>query len=93
MRKTLLSLFLISGSCLSNAQNWEPALRKVSEIRRELKNLKGKADYKIYSADGRLVQGGKLDGQRINAASLIKGMYVITIKDDKTVYNTKPIKK
>lgn len=59
----------------------------------EVKNLKGKADYKIYSADGRLVQGGKLDGQRINVASLIKGMYVITITDDKTTYNTKLIKK
>ncbi len=59
----------------------------------EVKNLKGKADYKIYSADGRLVQEGKLDGQRINVASLIKGMYVITVKDDKTTYNTKLIKK
>ncbi|KAB1231290.1 reprolysin-like metallopeptidase [Chryseobacterium viscerum] len=59
----------------------------------EVKNLKGKADYKIYSADGRLVQEGKLDGQRINVASLVKGMYVITIKDDKNTYNTKLIKK
>ncbi|MDR6372096.1 hypothetical protein J2795_003246 [Chryseobacterium bernardetii] len=59
----------------------------------EVKNLKGKADYKIYSADGRLVQEGQPDGKRINVASLIKGMYVITIKDDKTTYNTKLIKK
>ncbi|REC60728.1 propanediol utilization protein [Chryseobacterium pennae] len=59
----------------------------------EVKNLKGKADYKIYSADGRLVQEGKIDGQRINVASLIKGMYVVTIKDDKNTYNTKLIKK
>lgn len=58
----------------------------------EVKNLKGKADYKIYSADGRLVQEGKIDG-KINVASLIKGMYVITIKDDKNTYNTKLIKK
>lgn len=92
MRKTLLSLFLISGFCLSNAQNWEPASQKVSDIRREVKNLKGKADYKIYSADGRLIQEGKIDG-KINVASLIKGMYVITIKDDKNTYNTKLIKK
>lgn len=59
----------------------------------EVKNLKGKADYKIYSADGRLVQAGQIDGQRINVASLIKGMYVVTIKDDKNTYNTKLIKK
>lgn len=59
----------------------------------EVKNLKGKADYKIYSADGRLVQQGQIDGQRINVASLIKGMYVVTIKDDKNTYNTKLIKK
>lgn len=59
----------------------------------EVKNLKGKADYKIYTADGRLAQEGHIDGQRINVASLIKGMYVITIKDDKNTYNTKLIKK
>lgn len=60
----------------------------------EVKNLKGKGDYKIYSADGRLIQEGKLDGQKINVASLIKGMYVLTIKDDKNnTYNTKLIKK
>jgi hypothetical protein len=59
----------------------------------EVKNLKGKADYKIYTADGRLAQEGQIDGQRINVASLIKGMYVITIKDDKNTYNTKLIKK
>ncbi|REC63204.1 propanediol utilization protein [Chryseobacterium pennae] len=59
----------------------------------EVKNLKGKADYKIYSADGRLVQEGQIDGQRINVASLIKGMYVVTIKNDQNTYNTKLIKK
>lgn len=59
----------------------------------EVKNLKGKADYKIYTADGRLAQEGQINGQRINVASLIKGMYVITIKDDKNTYNTKLIKK
>ncbi|MEF9478877.1 M12 family metallo-peptidase [Chryseobacterium sp. 1B4] len=59
----------------------------------EVKNFKGKGDYKIYSADGRLVQEGKIDGQKINVASLVKGMYVITIKDDKNTYNTKLIKK
>lgn len=59
----------------------------------EVKNLKGKADYKIYSADGRLVQEGQIDGQRINVASLIKGMYVVTIKNEQNTYNTKLIKK
>lgn len=59
----------------------------------EVTNLKGKADYNIYSADGRLVQSGKIDGKRINVASLIKGVYVITIKDDTNTYNNKLIKK
>ncbi len=58
-----------------------------------VRNLKGKADYKIYSADGRLVQSGNLDGEIINVAGLIKGIYVITIKDDNNTYNTKLIKK
>ncbi|WP_312306372.1 reprolysin-like metallopeptidase [Chryseobacterium sp.] len=59
----------------------------------EVKNLKEKADYKIYSADGRLVQEDKIDGQRINVSSLVKGVYMITIKGDKNTYNTKLIKK
>lgn len=59
----------------------------------EVKNIKGKADYKIYSADGRLVQEGTINGQRINVASLLKGMYMVTIKDDTNTYNTKLIKK
>ncbi|NML72159.1 T9SS type A sorting domain-containing protein [Chryseobacterium sp. RP-3-3] len=58
-----------------------------------VRNLKGKADYKIYSADGRLVQSGNIDNQIINVAGLTKGMYIITIKDDKNTYNTKLIKK
>lgn len=59
----------------------------------DVKNLKGKADYKIYSAEGRLVQSGRLDGQRINVASLVKGMYIITITTDSKTFNTKLIKK
>lgn len=60
----------------------------------EIKNLKGKADYSIFSADGRLVQQGQVDANnRINVASLIKGMYVITIKNDKNTYTNKLIKK
>ncbi|SHG89865.1 reprolysin-like metallopeptidase [Chryseobacterium vrystaatense] len=59
----------------------------------EVKNLKGKANYKIYSADGRLAQEGKLDGQRINVASLIKGVYVISITSETDTYSTKLIKK
>lgn len=59
----------------------------------EVKNLKGKADYKIYSADSRLVQSGKVDNQRIDVAQLIKGVYVITIKDDNKTHTTKLIKK
>ncbi|SEH49163.1 reprolysin-like metallopeptidase [Chryseobacterium culicis] len=59
----------------------------------EVKNLSSKADYKIYSAEGRLVQNGKFDGQRINIASLTKGIYIITFVDDKNTYNRKLIKK
>ncbi|WP_312992219.1 reprolysin-like metallopeptidase [Chryseobacterium flavum] len=59
----------------------------------EVRNLKGESDYKIYSADGRLVQEGKFNGERINVASLVKGMYLITIRNDKNTYNTKLIKK
>lgn len=59
----------------------------------EVKNMKGNADYKVYSADGRLVQSGKIDNQRINVSELIKGVYVITVKDETKTYTTKLIKK
>lgn len=59
----------------------------------EIKNLKDDADYSIYSADGRLVQSGKVNDQRINVASLLKGLYIITIKTESKTYSSKLIKK
>ncbi|MCW3160877.1 reprolysin-like metallopeptidase [Chryseobacterium oryctis] len=58
----------------------------------EIKNLKGSADYKIYSADGRLVLNGKTEG-RIDVQSLVKGVYVITIVNGEKTLSTKLIKK
>lgn len=58
-----------------------------------VKNIKGKADYKIYSADGRLVLQGDLSNQIINVSSLVKGVYVIAIKNGEKSYSTKLIKK
>ncbi|WP_294292381.1 reprolysin-like metallopeptidase [uncultured Chryseobacterium sp.] len=59
----------------------------------EIKNLKEKGDYKIYTADGRLVQSGAVDGQRIDVSALIKGVYVITVKTNTDSFSTKLIKK
>lgn len=59
----------------------------------EVKNIKGKADYKIYSADGRLALEGKLEGQKINVAALVKGVYIISITSETETYSTKLIKK
>jgi len=60
-----------------------------------IKNLKENADYKIYSADGRLVKGGKLTDNNniINVASLMKGVYIITIKTESKTFSSKLIKK
>lgn len=58
-----------------------------------IKNLKGKADYTIFSADGRLVQQGNTDSQIVNIAGLVKGIYFITIKEGTKTYNSKFIKK
>ena len=58
-----------------------------------VRNIKGKANYKIYSVDGKLVQSGKLDDQLINVAGLIKGMYIISIQDENTIYNSKLLKR
>ncbi|WP_294300730.1 zinc-dependent metalloprotease [uncultured Chryseobacterium sp.] len=59
----------------------------------EIKNLKEKGDYKIYTADGRLVQSGAVEGQRIDVSALIKGVYVITVKTNTGTFSTKLIKK
>jgi hypothetical protein len=58
-----------------------------------VRNLKGKASYKIYAADGKLVQSGDVDSTFINVSGLVKGMYIITIKDQNSTYNNKLIKK
>lgn len=60
-----------------------------------IKNLKENADYKIYSADGRLVKGGELTNNNniINVASLMKGVYIITIKTESKTFSSKLIKK
>lgn len=59
----------------------------------EVKNLKGKANYTLYSVDGKLVQKGSIENQRINVNGLLKGVYMITIKDEAITYSTKLIKK
>ncbi|WP_294250693.1 reprolysin-like metallopeptidase [uncultured Chryseobacterium sp.] len=59
----------------------------------EIKNLKAKAEYKIYTADGRLAQTGNVDGQRVEVSALVKGVYVITIKTDADTFTSKFIKK
>ncbi len=59
----------------------------------EIKNLKEKGDYKIYTADGRLVQSGAVEGQRIDVSALIKGVYMITVKTNTGTFSTKLIKK
>ena len=58
----------------------------------EIKNLKGTADYKIYTADGRLVLNGKTES-RINVANLVKGVYVISVVNGDKTLSTKLIKK
>ncbi|WP_419869885.1 reprolysin-like metallopeptidase [Chryseobacterium sp. CT-SW4] len=58
-----------------------------------VKNTKGKTSYKIYSADGRLIQSGKVNDQLIDISGLIKGIYLISIQDENTIYNSKLLKR
>lgn len=59
----------------------------------EVKNLKGKTEYKIYNPEGRLVKEGKVNAERIDVSGLVKGLYVISITDETKTYSTKLIKK
>lgn len=53
-----------------------------------------KATYKIYNAAGQLVNSGTINDGKINATSLIKGAYVISISDKNVEnFNSKFIKK
>ena len=56
-------------------------------------NIKGAADYKIYSADGRLVLNGSTTDKTINVSSLTKGVYVVNIVSNGKSSSTKLIKK
>lgn len=48
-----------------------------------VKNISAKANYKIYSAAGRLVSSGLIVNNKIDVSALISGVYVIDIEDKK----------
>lgn len=48
-----------------------------------VKNISEKANYKIYSAAGRLVSSGLIVNNKIDVSALISGVYVIDIDDKK----------
>lgn len=48
-----------------------------------VKNISEKANYKIYSAAGRLVSSGLIVNNKIEVSALISGVYVIDIDDKK----------
>ncbi|MCS3870531.1 hypothetical protein J3D55_003447 [Chryseobacterium ginsenosidimutans] len=48
-----------------------------------VKNISAKANYKIYSAEGRLLTTGIILNNEINVSNLISGIYIIDIEDSK----------
>ncbi|MDF2934026.1 MAG: C-terminal target protein [Chryseobacterium sp.] len=57
-----------------------------------VKNISAKANYKIYTASGRLVSTGLIMNNKIDVSSLINGLYVIDIEDVKGNVQKKFIK-
>lgn len=57
-----------------------------------IKNISAKANYKIYSASGRLVSSGLIVNNAIDVSSLINGLYIIDIEDVKGSVKKKFIK-
>jgi len=52
-----------------------------------------KAKYEIYNAVGQLVKAGEINGNQVRISELVKGTYIISIKDKEISENLKFIKK
>ncbi len=57
-----------------------------------VKNISLKAQYKIYSAIGRLISTGVILNNAIDVSNLISGMYMIEIEDGNITVQKKLIK-
>ncbi|GAA5100416.1 hypothetical protein GCM10023210_38930 [Chryseobacterium ginsengisoli] len=55
--------------------------------------VSSKAKFEIYNAVGQLVKAGNIDNNQVRVAELVKGTYIITIKDGNISENIKFIKK
>lgn len=55
--------------------------------------VSGKAKFEIYNAVGQLVKAGNIDNNQVRVSELVKGTYIITIKDGNISENIKFIKK
>jgi hypothetical protein len=55
--------------------------------------VSGKAKYEIYNAVGQLVKAGNIDNNQVRVSELIKGTYIITVKEGSISENIKFIKK
>jgi len=55
--------------------------------------VSNKATFEIYNAVGQIVKGGTIDNNQVRVADLVKGTYIITIKDNNISESIKFIKK
>ncbi|WP_449400636.1 T9SS type A sorting domain-containing protein [Chryseobacterium wanjuense] len=55
--------------------------------------VSNKAKFEIHNAVGQLVKGGTIDNNQVRVADLVKGTYIITIKDNNISESIKFIKK
>lgn len=56
-------------------------------------NLTDKTKYEIHNAAGQLIKTGSVEDQKVHVAELTKGVYFITLKNEKQQENIKFIKK
>lgn len=56
-------------------------------------SLQGKASYKIYNMEGRLIASGIINNNTINVSQLVKAAYTLVIETDTDKYTHKFIKK
>jgi hypothetical protein len=107
--KTQSGATLLTGSHFSNSQVriLKAQVLATNEVIREtfglypnpasdilnITKVSNKAKFEIYNAVGQLIKAGNIDNNQVRVAELIKGTYVITIKDNNISESIKFIKK
>ncbi|WPO82326.1 M43 family zinc metalloprotease [Chryseobacterium sp. JJR-5R] len=89
--RTLKSLVLATGE-VKDKDTFAVYPNPASDVL-NITKISNKAKFEIHNAVGQLVKAGNIDNNQVRVAELVKGTYIITIKDNKISESIKFIKK